>query len=86
MYKVGDLVKINLEYIKSMSYRKLIPKWYTSESFEIISIDYTCGYSGHAYLNRNILGYIDGNRINIAFIMIDIIAMRKKKLEVLNNV
>lgn len=74
-FSIGDIVKIDRSYFDGK-----LPYWYTSDSFEILSfmnnnfeeveiskwLEFDVSYSNHVY---------------VKFLMLDIIAMRKKKLE-----
>lgn len=90
MFNVGDLVKINLNYILSIS-GGLVPSWYSSDSFEIIKINYTVDNFGDLELigNRTVLidkmliidNFSCGNEICVDYLILDTSAIRRKKLK-----
>lgn len=85
---VGRIVKIDLEFIKAIA-NGLTPKWYSSDSFEIIGTDHSSDIDRHkiAYLDKS-LPFIESNDnyISMEYLKIDIVGERKKKLERISNV
>ena len=82
--KIGDIVKIDLEYIMSIS-NGLIPKWYLNCTFRIVRIDYYPDTPDMlVYLDKELPGAF--NMISMEYLKIDIVGERKKKLERIGNV
>ena len=82
-FKRGDIIKMDLEKILELILYK--PIWYTDKSYTIIKFR-------KKKTSGNILAHLDvklptgEETVWIKFVKLDIIAMRKKKLERLNNV
>jgi len=85
MFKVGDIVKMDLDIIMKYNPSKDSRKWYSDKSFTIIGIT-----GDSVLLNEDITHYkvygANNNLIWKEFIKLDIVAMRKKKLERLKDV
>jgi len=88
MFKVGDIVKfIDLKILVDFN-ASYIPSWYSTESFEVIAIGVNEIWSETVFLDRDLKGINEGpkNRIWSNFLELDIITMRKKKLEKLKQI
>lgn len=90
MYKVGDIVKIDLNAIFKYNNTNKIPTWYSYESFTIVKLNYGNNISSSNFNNINVhldrnLQHSD-NIIWVGYLILDIMAMRKNKLERLSNV
>jgi len=84
MFKVGDIVKLNLESILKYTIDK--PIWYVKDGFEILKVtDYdTIFLNEFGGVEKNKTDS-DFNEIHVEFVELDIKAMRRKKLERLYN-
>jgi len=89
MYKVGDLVKMDLNIIMKLIGR--IPYWYCDKTFKVIATtDIKGGYGTHQSIllegfNVNSNNKND-NTIYGPYLKYDLVTMRKLKLESLSNV
>jgi len=82
MFKVGDIVKMDLNKINDTHNKK--PTWYTDKSFTIISIPEIYDYNTNVQVDISVEYEID--LIWNGYLILDIAAMRRKKLERLKDV
>jgi len=92
-FKIGDIVKMDLDFVKKFAVVPEAPPWYSEENY--IIIDGPKPYNEfdksnpsaaiNVLLYRNLPNCADG-LIWSGYLKLDIIAMRRNKLERLNNV